>query len=765
MSVHPSHADPVLVLAALQNVGGLVHATQRERGAASVFLASNGTTFRDRLDTYRAATDEALIATVEGAIVELAENSTNESVFELAEHMVGRLGSIRNRIDRQEISAKEAIEYHTDLNEALLVLAGVLVERVHHVPSRARMVALLALMRAKELAGAERALLALVITEDRFGPSSMLWSFALITAQEVLLRIAQHTTDESARNELAKLDQHPSVINTADMETVLLTNGVSDFGLDPRTWFEEMTARVDLMAALEAHEVASIAEELRLESPSDSVYNDRDAHVADALSATVAAMRNLRGSVDKVLRGQTSLREFVRNRGAALAEAEQRLATALRTEELAELARRDDLTSLLNRGAIEARIEHALTHQRGAETVVVMMLDLDHFKVINDNLGHIAGDALLQAVANRLRQVVRSSDVVARVGGDEFVILASSIESLEQAAQSAERILERIAEPYQIQGRDLLITASIGVAAASPTHTTARLLRDADLASYRAKSSGRNRVSLYDEAMRSKARWIDRAEKRLRNGLEANEFVAWFQPIMDLETGHAVATEALARWDTGQDVLPAGQFIPAAQDAGLLPEVDEAVLQSVLRNMPLLGERPPAISINVSDLQLRQPQFATTLLRQFASHDVSPHDVWVEITEHLPLSADVAVQNLEQLRQLGFTIVLDDFGSGFSALSVLQTLPIDVLKLDGGFIQTLATDPRTQVVVESVVRIASTLGMRTVAECVESEEQLAILRDLGCDMAQGFFIAHPAAPAPLDAPLKLDQIHAPTVGT
>ena len=451
MSVHPSHADPVLVLAALQNVGGLVHATQRERGAASVFLASNGTTFRDRLDTYRAATDEALIATVEGAIVELAENATNGSVFELAEHMVGRLGSIRNRIDRQEISAKEAIEYHTDLNEALLVLAGVLVERVHHVPSRARMVALLALMRAKELAGAERALLALVITEDRFGPSSMLWSFALITAQEVLLRIAQHTTDESARNELAKLDQHPSVINTADMETVLLTNGVSDFGLDPCTWFEEMTARVDLMAALEAHEVASIAEELRPESPSDSVYDDRDAHVADALSATVAAMKNLRGSVDKVRRGQTSLREFVRNRGAALAE--QRLATALRTEELAELARRDDLTGLLNRGAIEARIEHALSHQRGAETVVVMMLDLDHFKVINDNLGHIAGDALLQAVANRLRQVVRSSDVVARVGGDEFVILASSIESLEQAAQSAERILERIAEPYQTGSR------------------------------------------------------------------------------------------------------------------------------------------------------------------------------------------------------------------------------------------------------------------------------------------------------------------------
>jgi len=743
MAEQRRNADPALVLAALRDIGALVHAIQRERAASTVYLASDGSSFGDRLDGYRQATDAALATALLSGIAKLAEEADDQSDFDPTEQMIRRLGPIRTKIDTLEISSKDALEYLTDLNETFLVLCGVLLEQVHHVPTRARMVALLALMRARELAGAEQALVSQVLTQNRFAPTTMLWVVALVAAQEILVRIAMHTADEQSHNELAHLDHEPGIIRTAILETAVLTNGVGEFDIEPEVWFEQIGDSIDRLRSIESRELASI--EQHLQDTKREHLHDRDVNVSEALTAIIEAMRNLRGMVDRVRRGQTALREFMRNRGEALAEAEQRLATALQTEELAELARRDDLTGLLNRSALEAKIDSALEHQKATHSVVVMMLDLDHFKVINDNMGHFTGDALLRAVATRIRTVTRSDDTIARVGGDEFVILCTSVDSLQRAAQSAERVL--------IQGREIVVTASIGVAEASPSHTTARLLRDADLAAYRAKSSGRNRVSLYDEAMRSKARWIDRAEKRLRTGLASNEFIAWFQPIIDIETGHAVATEALARWDTGRDVLVAGQFIPAAQDAGLLPEVDEAVLQSVLRNRPLFGERPPAISVNVSDLQLRQPHFATTLLEKVASHGVSPHDVWVEITEHLPLSADIAVQNLEHLRQLGFTIVLDDFGSGFSALSVLQTLPIDVLKLDGGFIQSLETDPRTQVVVESVVRIASTLGMRTVAECVETETQLGMLQELGCDMAQGFYIARPAVAGPITQPV------------
>lgn len=743
MSSGAKHTSYLSMLSLFRSVADLVHATQRERGGSSVFLSSGGTLFETELGALRSESDAAIVEFLAQCDASESQPFLASSEAATAHRMLGRLAPIRAAVDQIGVEAGEVIEYLTDLNEALLVFCGTLIEHIPNSQNRSRTLGLLALLRAKELTGAQRAIMAQVFTEDRFPDGYYLWAVSLISAQETLLRIAAGGGDAAFAAELASINSSAASLNTANFETAGFVNGVDDFGIDPGEWFHEITERIDLLKALSDGLFDSL-----VEATATAPANDDGHPVSEAISATVLAMRQLRSQVDDVRHGTLALRHFLGGHGEALVAAERQLATALETEEITFRATRDELTGVLNRTTVPSVIEAALRKSRGTDSfVAVLMIDLDNFKVVNDSLGHTVGDELLRSVAERLRRAVRPQDVVARVGGDEFIVVAPQMNTVGSAQELAEYVITYFNEPHEVGGRDLVTDMSIGVGISSDGKPVDRLLRDADLALHNAKAKKRGGVVVFDHALREEVENRHEVELGIRDALALDKIHANFQPIVDLQTGEVVAAEALARWEREDTVLTAGQFCGIAANAGLLPAIDETVMRSALTNRPEYKTRKPKVSINVSDLQLRQPFFAEQFHEDMISCDTSPRDVWVEVTEHKALTADVAVSNLERLRRLGCTIALDDFGSGFSALSVLRSLPLDVVKLDGLFVQDIDREESTREMVSSVLRILRTLKLLSVGEGVETKSQLDTLQLLGCDMAQGFYLARPSPTA------------------
>ena len=739
--------QPVSDLDALLNlmraIGDLTHATQRERGGSSVYLASTGNRFGEELTELQRETDAAIEAFLGECETGGVRGVLNSDEYGKASRLLVRLAPVRSSIYRLDITAGTAIEYFTDLDEALLVFCGSAIERLPSITHRSRTLGLLALMRAKELTGIERAILAQVFTEDRFAGGIHLWTVALVAAQETLLRIAVGGSDKVFAAELGRVNAATASSAASELETVALVNGVGDMGIDPKDWFQKITERIDLLKGLEDQTF----ENLQAQLTNTELDEDSDVIMAEAISAAVIGMRKLRDQVDQVRHGDLSFRDFMRRHEDTLVGAEQQLSTALQTEDLTARATRDDLTKLLNRSTVPSLISSSA--RRTSENypfVATLMLDLDNFKVINDSLGHTVGDELLKAVAQRLRNSVRANDVVTRVGGDEFLIITEPVASVTVATELAEYVIAHCAEPYDIDGRQLAVNVSIGIGLMQNGQDADRLLRDADIALHRAKKT-RSAAVVFDAELRQEMETRHKIETGLRAALAEGRIHANFQPIVDIATGEVVASEALARWDTGSEILPAGKFCPIAGEAGLLPKIDDVVIRSAFLNRPKTSSWQPAVTINVSDLQLRQPLFAEQLREDMVSCQISPEHVWVEITEHYALSSDNASDNLRRLQEMGCLIALDDFGSGYSALSVLQTLPLDIVKLDGLFVRGIDSDETTRETVRSVLGIIETLGLRTLAEGIETRQQLEVLADLGCEMAQGFYLSQPTKTA------------------
>ena len=721
-------------------VGNLVHATQRERGGSSVFLASGGSLFEDELNDLRTESDRAIESFLETYEAPEAQQFLQSLEYATATRMLVRLAPTRRNIDRQDVAPGEAIEYLTDLNEAMLILFGTLIEQIPSITGRSQTLGLLALLRAKELTGVQRAVLAQVFTEDRFRDGHHLWSVALISAQETLLRVAVGGSDKTFAAKLAHINDADGSLESARLETEAFVNGVDSFDVDPSDWFREITTRIDLLKSLEDE----VFEQLIAQGPSNDEAT-QDPTISEAISATVLAMRSLRTQVDDVRQGELALRDFLRGHGEALVQAEQQLATALQTEELTTRATRDELTGILNRSTVPALLQAALHRSLAKDRVVAtLMLDLDNFKVINDSLGHTVGDELLRSVAQRLRRSIRPEDTAARVGGDEFLVVAPDLENEDAAIDLAEMVRAHFREPHEVEGRQLSVDISIGIGIGRSENAVERLLRDADLALHQAKNTRRGGVVLFDERLRAEIERKHEIEMGIRNAMRAGHIRASFQPIVDLVTGDVVAAEALARWDRDGEELTAAHFCAIAEQAGLLPSIDETVVRSAFLNRPTFNGVQPAISVNVSDLQLRQPVFAEHFREEMIASEMVAKDVWIEVTEHHALSGETAISNLQRLREMGCTIALDDFGSGYSALSVLRSLPLDVVKLDGFFVTDISHDAATRATVGSVLEILRALGVRAVAEGVETREQLDVLLDLGCDMAQGFYLSKPS---------------------
>lgn len=432
--------------------------------------------------------------------------------------------------------------------------------------------------------------------------------------------------------------------------------------------------------------------------------------------------------------------------------------------QLAYQAFHDGLTGLANRTLFRDRVDHALERARGAragttvEYVAVLFLDLDNFKTVNDSLGHAEGDRLLQRVADRLRRATRGFDTVARLGGDEFAVLLEGLSAPDDAEVVAARVQAALAAPGAGAERDARAQASIGLAHATPGSTADDLLRNADTAMYAAKAAGKGRSALFEPGMHAVVVARRQLERDLRDALEDPEqpgFSLAYQPVVELAGGAVVGVEALFRWRHAErgPVSPA-ECIPVAEDSGLIVPLGSWVLREACRQLAawlacpraaaLMGQRGIRVAVNVSGRQLEHPLFAQAVAAVLAEYGVPARHLTLEVTE-TAVMRDTArtIATLHALKSLGVEVALDDFGTGYSSLSYLQQFPVDVLKIDKRFVDGVARGGGEAALTRTIVALGQTLGLRTVAEGVETAEQREALAGLGCAFGQGYLFARP----------------------
>ncbi|MCB0999930.1 MAG: EAL domain-containing protein [Acidimicrobiales bacterium] len=484
--------------------------------------------------------------------------------------------------------------------------------------------------------------------------------------------------------------------------------------------------------------------------------DDRSRHlaivsrVASGLPADVVVEQRLVRTDGRVVWTRWSMAVAATRRDPVLvAHVQDVTAERRRAEALRWAATHDELTRLPNRAQLTAELTARLAARRPGTGV--MFLDLDHFKVVNDSLGHAAGDRLLRVVTRRLCEVLGERDVLGRFGGDEFVALLSDHDGDRPARAVAERLRHAISRPVVVDGVELVVTASIGIAMAGRDDVAASdLLRDADAAMYRAKAAGRDRVEVFLPSVHRASVATLRTTNELRRGIERDELVPYFQPILDLPSGRLAGFEVLARWrHPERGLLGAEQFVPTAEEAGIIGDVDAAILRASVAQLGRWRSGVPAfhdltIAVNVSSRQLLDPRFVDVVRRTLAAAEVPSDALWLELTE-TTLMADVTTTSnaLRRLREAGVHIAVDDFGTGYSSLSYLKRFPVEAIKVDRSFVGGLGVDDEDTTIVDAVIRLGHSLGLHVVSEGVETDDQLGRLQAMGCDRAQGFLFGRP----------------------
>jgi len=424
-------------------------------------------------------------------------------------------------------------------------------------------------------------------------------------------------------------------------------------------------------------------------------------------------------------------------------------------EQLTHDAFHDSLTELPNRALFMDRLERSLrnTKRHPEQLFAVLFLDLDRFKVINDSLGHLIGDQMLIAVAQRLKMTLRSIDTVARVGGDEFAILLENMDSATDAARVARRIHEELSVPFEIGENEMFTTVSIGIALSTTGYERPQdMLRDADIAMYRAKSQGKARHEVFDKAMHEHAVRLLQVETDLRRALERQELSLHYQPVVSLETGLITGFEALLRWNRSDRLISASELIPIAEETGLILPIGQWVLREACRQMEMWhrrfpSQRPLIVHVNLSPKQFLQPSLIDSIQQILLQTGLDPRSLNLEVTETVVVeNAESAAALLSQLRAMRIQLALDDFGQGYSSLSTLHRYPFHMLKIDRSFIIDMVENQRNFEFVRAIANFARILGMEVVVEGVETAEQMARVRTLGIGQAQGYYFSKPLPP-------------------
>lgn len=542
----------------------------------------------------------------------------------------------------------------------------------------------------------------------------------MIDAQR-LVRSILHNTSEG----FVLIDPSGIVldINPA-LETMF---GLSEFDLMESRFESHLdeTARglmADLMTKLEHGRAASI----------EFVLHRRDGKAVYVLfkGATLLDSHNERAGVFGLLTDITESKETARH--------------------IESLAFFDQVTGLANRVQLNDKLNQAIMlSRRHNRKFALLFLDLDHFKHVNDSLNHLIGDQVLQIVSERIMSVVRGSDVVARFGGDEFVIGLIEQNRIEDAALVAQKLLDVISEPIELDGNTLHVTTSIGISVfPDDAETVDLLIRDADLAMYQAKATGRHRYGYFTQELNDRVRYVRDLERHMRLALQRNEFTLNYQAKVDTTTWRVVGAEALLRWrspDLGF-VSPA-DFIPLAEETGLMLPLGGWVVQHACEQIKTwLEEKIPVvpIAVNISGVQLRHADFLPELKAQLAKTGLSSSLLELEITESMLMDdAEAAMRLLQHLRELGFALSIDDFGTGYSSFSYLTRLPLSTLKIDRSFVLNLPDQANAAAVASGIIGMAKNLTLKTVAEGVETPEQARYLKQQGCDQIQGYLFSKP----------------------
>jgi diguanylate cyclase (GGDEF)-like protein/PAS domain S-box-containing protein len=429
----------------------------------------------------------------------------------------------------------------------------------------------------------------------------------------------------------------------------------------------------------------------------------------------------------------------------------------------------DGLTDLPNRILFADRLQHALMRslRHSDYKFAVLFIDIDGFKVLNDSLGHSAGDELLIQIAKRLTTNFRDTDTLARsavpdsqpsqnglarLGGDEFTVLLEDVFNPSDAIRVAQRIQAKLATPFNIKDQQIVITASIGIALSGSSYSRAEeLLRDAEIAMYRAKQAGKARCEVFDPAMHSTALQRLRLETELRRGIENGELLVYYQPIVSLSTGRIIGFEALSRWRTSDGLIPPSEFIPVADETGLILPLNRALLREASQQLRKWQSQfecdpPLTMSVNLAPKQFNQPELPDEIAAILHETGISPSTLNFEIMETIAMGdADRALSILTDLKALGVRLSIDDFGTGYSSLSRLPRFPVDALKIDRSFIVHMSSDHESREIVRLIIMIAHSVGLKVVAEGTETKDQIGELQKLGCEMAQGYFYSPPVS--------------------
>jgi diguanylate cyclase (GGDEF)-like protein len=442
------------------------------------------------------------------------------------------------------------------------------------------------------------------------------------------------------------------------------------------------------------------------------------------------------------------------------------LASAEREEALYRQAHFDELTGLPNRQLLKDRLkQHLVSARRNNANGAILFLDLDRFKEINDVFGHSVGDIVLKQTAERIINEVRDTDTVARLGGDEFVVVMPEHAPGNVLRMAASRILSRLSEPFQVRGSNHFLSASIGIVVfPDDGDSVETLLQNADAAMYRAKDAGRSRFEFFSKRLNAESRRKIELERDLRSAFDDHQLEVYYQPQFDLTDGAVWGAEALMRWRHGdQGFVPPNEFIQLAEDSGLIVDMGRWVMEQTctdLRSILNMGLHPGSMSINVSARQLREGNFASDVLDTLQRHDIHPGYLQLEITETaVAENPDAAINILNVLRDAGVQVAIDDFGTGYSSLSYLQQMPFDLIKIDKSFIDMIGSGGSSENICRTIIKMASELGKKSIAEGVETREQADFLIENGCDFVQGYFYSHPLPQDEFQAFVEKQDFH------